>query len=86
MLTPLKRLSSMVVETLHSRPGGGSDFGIVALDWTPEWEDPRARDLAVLRGMSAELWRVDMEAGGGRSLSGCMASPLTYRRGAPSNR
>ena len=23
MLTPLKRLSSMVVETLHSRPGGG---------------------------------------------------------------
>ena len=68
MLTPLKRLSSMVVETLHSRPGGGSDFGIVALDWTPEWEDPRARDLAVLRGMSAELWRVDMEAGGGAQL------------------
>ena len=68
MLTPLKRLSSMVVDTLQSRFDGSAHSGVVALDWTPEWEDPRVRNLAALRGTCAELWRVDMEPGGGAQL------------------
>ena len=68
-ITPLKRLSSMVVGSLGPAGLGGgaagAPAGVAALTWAAAADAAEAsRPLLALNGPALELWRVDLTAGG----------------------
>ena len=68
-ITPLKRLSSMVVGSLGPAGLGGgaagAPAGVAALAWAAPADAAEAsRPLLALNGPALELWRVDLAAGG----------------------